>query len=628
MKKTSRLLFGALWLLGLGSASAWAQAVSTYHDDTSRTGWNKDEKTLTVANVGGGSFGLVATTTLDNEVDSQPLVIPKQKITGHGTHTVVYVVTAGDTVYAIDGTTGAVLLSRNFGTPITRAELPGGCSSNGDTVGITSTPVIDTATGTMYLIADTYENSAAVFRLHALSLSTLADTITPVVITASATLTDGTSYTFDANVERQRPALLLSGGNLYAAFGSYCDQATNLSRGWLLGWTASTLAPLAHNRLQDKVPTSQASYFLNSIWMSGFGPSTEAANSPIYVVTSNSDSTTYGSANRDESVMQFSPNLATTQGYYTDPNYVMLDAKDKDLGSGGAMLAPSQPGQDPNLLFAAGKIGTMYMFERSGSAALNLLASYSIGDCWCGPSYFTGSDGIGRLVTGGGRGVIVWKINTSADAIPTLTQQASATITTGQDPGVFTTVSSNGTKAGTAVIWTVGRPTAEPGTLPLYAIDPDTGNILYTASTGNWIYSNANANTTPTVSDGHVYVATYQEMAIFGLGSKAKNSANKVFAAVAAREAAQLPIGFQLKPDQHAIWGTIQEVDQTEMVLKTRTGELVRVDLGAARDAGNVAEPVEGEAAVAIGRFAPGGLLVASNVEHAKSAQALWPQDQ
>ena len=140
----------------------WAQSVLTYHQNTLRDGWNAAEKTLNAANVGGGTFQLQATATLDSQVDAQPLVVPNQAISGQGTHTVVYVATGGDTLYAIDGSSGAILLSRNFGTPIPRSALPGGCPNNGPTIGILSTPVIDKSTGTMYLMVDTYENGSAV----------------------------------------------------------------------------------------------------------------------------------------------------------------------------------------------------------------------------------------------------------------------------------------------------------------------------------------------------------------------------------------------------------------------------------------------------------------------------------
>lgn len=630
MRMWSKWLFGAVWLLGIaglaGAPAARAQAVLTYHNDAMRTGWDDSETSLTVASVGGGTFGLQATTSLDSEVDSQPLVRPVQTIAGQGVHEVVYVVTGGDTLYAIDGATGAVLVSRNFGTPVPRSAVPGGCNNNGPTIGITSTPVIDNLNDRMYLIVDTYENNQAVFRVHAVSLSTLQDVLTPVVVTASAKLTDGTSYAFNANVSRQRAALLLSSGRLYAGFSSYCDQAASTTRGWLLGWRASDLAPLAHNQLQDAVPSYDSGFFLNAIWMSGWGPAAVPADGAIFFVTSNSDQNTYGSDNIDESVLQVSPNLSVTDSYYTDPNRATLDAHDEDLGSGGAMLAPAQTGMDPKLLFAAGKGGTMYMFNRGTSAGLQLLNSYAIGGCWCGPSYYTGSDGSGRVVTSGGSKVIVWKIITSSSAAPTLLQESSTAITTGQDPGFFTTVSSNGTQAGSAVVWAVGRPTSTPGTMPLYAIDPNTGNVIYKASAGNWIYGNANADTVPTVADGHVYVATYQQLAIFGLGGAASAKGPDRFAALARTETA--PPGFELAADEHAVWGTIVEMTQDELVLKNRGGGLVRVDLTLARQAGNVAEAADGEAAVVIGRFAAGGVLVAKNVEHAKPEMGLWPADQ
>jgi hypothetical protein len=128
------------------------------------------------------------------------------------------------------------------------------------------------------------------------------------------------------------------------------------------------------------------------------------------------------------------------------------------------------------------------------------------------------------------------------------------------------------------------------------------------------------------VADGHVYVATYQELAIFGLGTPAAGVNENVFAAQARKATA--PAGFELPADEHAIWGTISAVSGDAMVIKTRSGALVRVDLTAARQAGNVAAPVVGEAGVVLGRFVAGGVLDASNVEHAKSEPALWPRDQ
>ena len=609
----------------LAPTLALAQAVTTYHNTTLRTGWNNAETALTQASVAAG-FGLQATTNLDGQVDSQPLVVPNQTVGSQGVHTVVYVATSNDTLYALDGITGAVLASRNFGTPVPQSALPGQCNNNGPTVGITSTPVIDTATGALYLVADTYENSAPVFRVHAVSLATLQDTLTPAVVTASAKLADGTTYSFNPAGSRQRAALLLSGKTLYAAFSSYCDQSANTTRGWLLGWTAATLAPLAHNTLSDSVPTGDAGYFLNSIWMSGYGPATVGPGEPVFLATSNSDKTTYGASNRDESLVKIAANLTGIQSYYTDPNHASEDDGDEDFGAGGAMLLPNQPGENTALAVAGGKSGTMFLFDRSTAPQLKSLSTYSMGGCWCGPSYYKASDGAGRIVTSGGASAIVWRVNTATGAPASLTRQNSTAISSGQDSGFFTSVSSNGTTAGTAIVWAVGRPTSVPGSQSLYAINPDTGAIIKSVTAGTWSRGNSDADTVPTVSGGHVYVATYKEMTIFGLGDPQAKAAAAMADVAASAASDQHPL--RLAAGQHAIWGTIASVTQSDMILTTRQGTLVRVSIAASRAAGNFAQAPVGRATLVIGTLGEDGALTALHVVHAKESRALWGVDQ
>jgi hypothetical protein len=130
------------------------------------------------------------------------------------------------------------------------------------------------------------------------------------------------------------------------------------------------------------------------------------------------------------------------------------------------------------------------------------------------------------------------------------------------------------------------------------------------------------------VAAGHVYVASYQELAIFGLSAPPANLGGRGFEAAMRRQAARAQPGFALGAGQHALWGLVLQAAQNDMILKLRSGALVRVDMTAARAAGNVAAPVAGEAAIVIGRFAAGGSLVASHVEHAKAQSTLWPRDQ
>ncbi len=502
-------------------------AITTYHYDNNRTGWNQTETVLTPANVGKATFGLLQNVTLDDQVDAQPLVVPGVMITAgsyQGKHDVVYVATENNSVYAIDIHTGTVLLSPNFGTPVS---YPLGCNNNGPNVGINSTPVIDLSSNTLYVMIYTQDASGPAYRLHALALGSLTDTVTPQLVTASHTLADGSTFKFNAKYQRQRPGLLLANGSIYAGFGSFCDFNANLSRGWLLGWTAGSLAPFPANNLNDLQASSPDSFFLSSIWMSGYAPAADDSGNVLFV-TGNSDpsGTTYdGVTNIQESVVKVPSTLGTVSDLFTPMNQSSLDEGDTDFGSGGVLVLPDQSGSTPHLAVAAGKDGNMYLMNDDSLGGYsttrnNVLGTYSIGGCWCGESYFVDSDGIGRVVSSGNSSVEVWKIATS----PTvqLTNTTSGSIAGSiQDPGFFTSISSNGTS--NPIIWALSRPTTSNNGAPisLYAFNPDstgeTMTTLFSSTAGNWPNTGGNANLVPVVANGLVFVASNQQLQIFGL---------------------------------------------------------------------------------------------------------------
>ncbi len=146
-------------------------AITTYHYDNFRTGWDNDETTLTYGNVNAASFGLLHTIALDDQVDTQPLLIPNVTTNRGGksgsAHDVVYVTTESNTIYAVDASSGTILFQTNLGAPV---PAPLGCNNNGPNVGIDGTPVIDRAAGVMYVIAYTLEGSVPTYRIHELSL--------------------------------------------------------------------------------------------------------------------------------------------------------------------------------------------------------------------------------------------------------------------------------------------------------------------------------------------------------------------------------------------------------------------------------------------------------------------------
>ena len=211
------------------SVASWGQtSVLTYHNDVQRTGQNLSETILTPANVKSSTFGKLFSFTTVGNVYAQPLHMPNVSITGKGTHNVVFVATEHDSVYAFDadGKSTTALWFRSFLdatngiTSVPQSDVGGPITPE---YGITSTPVIDPSTLTMYLVAFTKESGKYVYRLHALDIANGHEKPGSALIRASV---KGTGVGHDASgniafqpkIQLQRPALLLSGGVVYIAW--------------------------------------------------------------------------------------------------------------------------------------------------------------------------------------------------------------------------------------------------------------------------------------------------------------------------------------------------------------------------------------------------------------------------
>jgi hypothetical protein len=584
---------GALW--GQPSRPVSRIAVTTYHYDNFRTGWNSHESVLNPTLNPPGPlvqvFQLLRRVRVDDVVYAQPLIVPEVLIAGGsnpGKHDVVYVVTENNTIYAIDAYSGTILLTRNLGPAVPR---PGGCANNGSVVGIESTPVIDLAHGAMYLIAYSMRRGQPTYLLHAVDITNLADQMPPRVVSASHRLVDGGNWTFDAAAQRQRPALLLEDGNIYAAFGSFCDQRP--ARGWLLGWRASDLSPLAANSLTN---VTGADSDLSSIWMSGYGVAAVAGH--LYYATGNSMAHSYDVHNNpSETVIKVAADLTTTLDFFTPLNAGVLDGDlnppwsgDLDFGSGGVLLLPDQPGGTPHMAVAAGKEGWMYLLDREHMGRFNrgtdeVLGKYPIGGCLCGQSYF-----LNNIVSSGGTQIGVWQVYTAPS--PGLTAIASTNLDQwmangSSDDGFFTAVSSEG--SANAIIWAVSRQNSHDssalvsvgGVTPptLFAFQLIPGNpelkLLFQSVAGNWDVPHtsndgANSNIVPVVANGHVYVASYGELDIFGFGPPV----NKLPSIAAMTRRLESPTVDALK----ATSGIITKVQGARFLVKTDAAVEVRVD--------------------------------------------------
>jgi len=347
-----------------GSTSATVTAantqsvnVTTWHFDNNRSGLNPTETALTPGNVNSSSFGKLFSYQTDGYVYAEPLLMSNVTING-AKHNVIYVATENDSVYAFDADnygTGAPLwqvsLLQAGETPLTGAPIK-------PVEGITSTPVIDPSTGTLYVVsAQTSTAAGSSFRLHALDITTGAEKFTgpttlSVKVAASNSNSVGGFETLTTSCI-QRAALLEANGNIYMGFGS-CHS------GWLVAYSASTLQQVGVFN-SSTVLNGEGTYAsAGGVWMGSGGPVADSAGN-VYITTGNGPWN--GTNAFADSVLKFPPTpTAGANGsmqpsdYFTPSIYQYMDCDDADLAAGGLMLVPAS-----NTLIAGGKTGTMYL---------------------------------------------------------------------------------------------------------------------------------------------------------------------------------------------------------------------------------------------------------------------------
>ena len=388
MRTLSLISLGCCLLFASLSAPAQV-SVWTYHSNNQRTGANTNETILNVANVNSTTFGKLFSWPVDGYVYAQPLYVPNLTIRG-AVHNVVFVATEHNTVYAFDansaGASGGLLWKTNLGVSAVTT-IPGvftnpnfGTRYNNNAytdiepeVGITGTPVIDTNSGTLYVDAFTGEIGVGVtnyfHRMHALNILTGAEQpYSPVIIATSVAGTGVDNkfgrIIFTAKQENQRSALTLAGGVLYVAYAGYAD--TDPYHGWIIGFNPSTLALLT-NYVFNITPNSTSAEFPQNpgeggIWMAGGGFCVDA-NTNLYVSIANGSFD--GNTEFGDSFIKFSTtNGLALKDYFTPWNQATLQQNDTDLGSGGLLLLPDQPGAVPHELLGAGKSGEIFLVNR------------------------------------------------------------------------------------------------------------------------------------------------------------------------------------------------------------------------------------------------------------------------
>ncbi len=508
-------------------AAADNTAVTTYKEDNARSGNHATETLLTTSNVNVNQFGKRISYPVDGQVYTQPLYLPNLTVNG-SSHNVVFAATEHDSIYAFDAdATSAIapLWHTSFVNPpaVTVPQFTDvSCTDMQPDNGLSGTPVIDRATGTLYAVALTKENGQLVYRLHALDVATGQEKPgSPIVITASVPGTGAGSVNgqvkFNPQTERQRASPLLANGKIYFSFGSFCDN--DPYHGWIMSYSYN-----GSSFQQANVYNSTANGTRAGIWGAG-GALSSGTDGNIYFVSGNGtfDLNT-GGVDAGDSLVKLNAQLQV-QDYFAPFNQKCLENEDADLGSGGTLLIPAE-----HRLLNGGKEGRIYNLDTTNMGGYHTIADVcnnqsrvdvdtvpqelppsTTGGLYGNPAYWKSADGKEYVYFGGA--------NDNAKAF-SLSNGLLSTTPTSRAPesfgftGANMTVSSNNGAAGTGIVWALDTANA------LRAYDAtNLSNELYNSK------QNSSRDgldtyvkfTSPTVANGEVFIGSNAYLNIFGL---------------------------------------------------------------------------------------------------------------
>ena len=515
MGATRRVLAVVALVAGMTAGASLGQVARgdepTISADQQRDGWDSQEPGLSPAVVGGGTFGQLFSTAVSGQVYAQPLVAGGS----------VIVATQNDRVYSLNAETGAVKWSLSLGSPWPSTVV--GCADATPNIGVTSTPVYDPATGTVYVVAvvknaaNAYAPNVDLFAVNA--ASGRVDWRVPV----RGAPVNQPNRPFDPLTERQRTGLLLLNGNVYIGFGSYCDFQPYV--GHIVGVNTATRALTMWS---DESGTTDTQ---GGIWQSGGGLMSDGTGR-IFAATGNGVSPAPGPGTSPPGelgdavvrlAVQPGGSLAA-QDFFSPVNAPSLGATDRDLGSGGPVALPFGTSAHPHLLMQAGKDGRIFLLDRDHLGGRGSKTDHPVyvtpgseGNQQAHPAAFAGSGGADYLYYHGG--------NQSLHAFRFSTATGKLT-DAGQTPGVIVgasgspVVTSNGTDPASAVVWEENRgPGGRGSTLEAFRAVPAHGRLpmIWSAPIGTAAKYNG-----PATDGGRVYVGTLDGRVIaFGAPDKA-----------------------------------------------------------------------------------------------------------
>ena len=510
-------------------------SVATQHNNVGRTGWNNRETILHTKNVKKQQFGMIFARLVDDQIYAEPLVVSNVLINGTNRN-VVFVATVNNSLYAFDADSASLLTpywQRNLTSigarVINKTDMCGGFYNDfSGNMGIVGTPVVDTVTQTLYVVARDVSGPAFHQYLHAIDIRTGEEKPgSPAAITAqvngNGNGSSGGVIRFDAKLQNQRSGLLLLNNTVYIAYASHGDCGDY--HGWLLGYDGLTLA---QTRVYNNTPEGHQA----GIWMSGAGPSADEFGN-IYLASGNGSVGTPANPNdlinRGESSVKLTPSGSsfTVASFFTPFNFDALESSDLDFGVTAVMLIPNS-----NWAVAGTKDGYLFLMDRDNMGGFNtgsnnVLQTIDLGRgsyMLSALSYYVGSSQ---------EYMYSWSVNDPLTAfpfnrisnrfdLPNLTT-SSAVGPQGYN-GALLSVSSNGSVDSTAILWTShaasGNANQEtrPGIIRAFNANDVTQELWNSSMDPHDNPGNYAKFVCPMIANGKVYMATFSnKLVVYGL---------------------------------------------------------------------------------------------------------------
>ncbi len=388
------------------------------------------------------------------------------------------IATEQNVVMALDASTGAIEWMRTLANPVSGTSLPCG---NINPTGITATPVIDPATGTLYVAAMALLGGGPKQMVYAMSAKdgTLAPSPWPVDVGASIT-------GFMPGVQQQAGALAVANGRIYVPYGALLGDCGNYN-----GWVVS---------ISTADPSQIASWSTTARGGAVEGPNGVVVDgTSVFVATGNSTGgpTTWSG---NEAVLRLASDLTfsgANADFFAPTNWQSLDLSDADLGDSGVL--PVTIGAT-KLAVAFGKDHHAYFLDRTNLGGVSTAAvapTVTTQSFQGSPATYTTPSGTIVAFTG--------KANGCTGELATMTITSTSPVTVSQgwcaDPGgghgspIVTTTDG----ITDPIVWSIGI----GGDLALHAFDGKTGTAMFMSTDAP---PPASAPQLPIVAHGRIYV--------------------------------------------------------------------------------------------------------------------------